>query len=518
MALQELFASWLGRMVGPADTVNRAGGKAYALAPEAALAQYAATGCLGSTYYAGAEEQLGEVLALADRVAPAFLAKVAVYARERGSMKDLPALLLARLSVRDGGLFEAAFPRVVDDARMLRTLVQILRSGRAGRKSLGSRPKRLIRGWLAGRSDAAVFRAATGQAPSLADIVKMVHPRPATPARRALYGYLLGREHAAGDLPAEVRAYEDFKAGKSLELPDLPWPRLAGLPLTPREWARLAERAGWQALRQGLNTLARHGAFGVPGCAEEVAARLAAPDEIARARVFPYQLFMAWRAAGDGVPGVVREALHTAMELAIANVPALPGKVYVLPDVSGSMRTAVTGGRGGGTSKASCLDVAALMAAAILRKNPSAEVLPFSDAVVPVRLEPRDTVMTNAAKLAALPSGGTACSAPLIELNRRGARGELVVFVSDNESWRDAGAAAQGTRAAREWEAFRARNPGARLVLVDLQPAAHTQVAEREDVLNVGGFSDRVFELVADFAAGRMGPAHWVGEIDGIAL
>ena len=33
------------------------------------------------------------------------------------------------------------------------------------------------------------------------------------------------------------------------------------------------------------------------------------------------------------------------------------------------------------------------------------------------------------------------------------------------------------------------------------------------DVLNIGGFSDQVFDQIADFAAGRMGPDHWVGQI-----
>ena len=60
-----------------------------------------------------------------------------------------------------------------------------------------------------------------------------------------------------------------------------------------------------------------------------------------------------------------------------------------------------------------CIDVAALVAAAVLRKNPTAEVLPFEHGVVPVELNPRDSVMTNAAKLASIGGGGTNCSAPV---------------------------------------------------------------------------------------------------------
>ncbi len=41
---------------------------------------------------------------------------------------------------------------------------------------------------------------------------------------------------------------------------------------------------------------------------------------------------------------------------------------------------------------------------------------------------------------------------------------------------------------------------------------------ERADVLNIGGFSDSVFELVSLFAKGELGADHWVGEIESISL
>ncbi len=43
-----------------------------------------------------------------------FLAKLAVYARERAYMKDMPAALLVVLSKRDTELLHCVFDRVVD--------------------------------------------------------------------------------------------------------------------------------------------------------------------------------------------------------------------------------------------------------------------------------------------------------------------------------------------------------------------------------------------------------------------
>ena len=57
-------------------------------------------------------------------------------------------LLAAIVAVRDGAALEPVFDRLIDNGRMLRNFVQILRSGAVGRRSLGSRPKRLVQRWL----------------------------------------------------------------------------------------------------------------------------------------------------------------------------------------------------------------------------------------------------------------------------------------------------------------------------------------------------------------------------------
>ena len=70
-----------------------------------------------------------------------------------------------------------------------------------GRKSLGSAPKRLVREWLDARDPATLSKANVGQDPSLADIVKMVHPKPKDATREALFGYFIGRDYAFDAMP-----------------------------------------------------------------------------------------------------------------------------------------------------------------------------------------------------------------------------------------------------------------------------------------------------------------------------
>lgn len=525
MASKTLFQSTIGKLLPVATTFNKAGGRAYAMSSRHALAQYAASGCLNGTFYASGKEQLLTTLALCQQVDAEFIARTAVYARTKGYMKDMPALLLAVLSVKAPALLPKVFDRVIDSPKMLRNFVQIMRSGAVGRKSLGSLPKKLVQRWINERSDEQLFIGSVGNDPSLADVIKMVHPKPSTPERQALLGYLIGREHNAQLLPPLVQHYERVKRqiirGKE-PVPNVPLLMLTSLPLTEQDWRQIARHASWQTTRMNLNTFVRHQVFKDRELIGVVANRLRDERLIEKANVFPYQLLAAYLNATKELPPEIREALQDAMEIALRNVLQIKGKVYVLPDVSGSMHSAISGDRGSATSKVRCIDVAALVAAAMLRHNPLAEVIPFESQVVECRLNPRDSVLTNAQRLASLPSGGTNCSAPLAYLNQRKVEGDLVIYVSDNESWietqRFGWLGLRATETMRQWNVFKQRNPNAKLICIDIQPNSTTQVAEQSDIINVGGFNDQVFQLIADAASNRLSGYQWVREIEKLPL
>ena len=180
MANKTLFKSIVGKFM-PSDGRSQRGARAGLRAePKHALAQYAATGCLNRTFYASAEDQLAQgARACAQQVEPEFIAKTAVYCRERGFMKDMPALLCAVLSVTRPGASGAclsARDRQRQDAAQLRADHALGR----GRPQVARHARRS--GWCASGSRRARrerLPASVGQSPSLADIIKMVHPKPA---------------------------------------------------------------------------------------------------------------------------------------------------------------------------------------------------------------------------------------------------------------------------------------------------------------------------------------------------
>lgn len=525
MANKNLFKASVGgsRSVPKADTTNNAGGKAYKFEKKHCLAQIAATNCFNGTFYASAEDNLKLAKAAALELIddPEFIAKVAVYARDKGYMKDMPAFLCVVLADLDKPLFRKVFRKVVDNGKMLRNVIQMGRSGAVSGKKFNMSAgtwRHAIQEWFDSKGPWALFKASIGNDPTMRDILRMSRPKPNSPEKEALFGYFLGKDVSLDRLPEVVRQYETWKKTKEGPVPDVDFRMLDSLGLGEKEWTAIASNAPWQMTRMNLNTFARHGVFKDKKVVQIVADRLKNRELIEKARQFPYQLFVAWRETNTNadIPHDIKDALQDAMEIAIDNVPTIPGNGFVCVDTSGSMSSPVTGGGyGRHATSVSCVEVAGLMASAVVRKNRSAQIYTFNSGATLVNLNPRDTVLTNTAKLAKA-GGGTNISAPLRDLNAKGAKGDWVLYVSDMESWIDSGYGYSyyGTGLAEEWKKFKDRNPKARLVCCDLQPRNNSQIKQHKDVLQVGGFSDQVFNVVASFIEHGDEADHWVAEIE----
>ena len=193
---------------------------------------------------------------------------------------------------------------------------------------------------------------------------------------------------------------------------------------------------GPQALgmKLNLNTLLRHDVFnsrpsfqeGIVDAANPLGERsdnmvdyaadwIADEKEIRASKQFPYQYFAAYLNADHNIQRTFKTALHKAAEIACGNVPELPGPVVIGLDRSGAMSSAVTGHRGlrngtqCATSRMRCIDVAALFAAVILRRNPDSVVIPFYTSAYDAKMDPNDSILSIAERLAKYCGGGTDC-------------------------------------------------------------------------------------------------------------
>lgn len=520
MASNKIFSN-CNSNVPTADCTNEAGGKAYKMSDKSALAQYACTGVFNGTFYASDREQFDRVLELAKGVDSKFIGQLALYSRKVSFMKDMPSFLLAVLAGRKDTestmILKSIFSEVIDNGKMLRNFVQIVRSGACGRKSFGTVIKKLINNWFRLNSANYIYTNSIGNDPSIADVIKMVHPRPRDAEYEALFGYFLGKEVKFDNLPSLVKEYEAFKKNPTVDnVPNIPFQFIASLDIPEDVWKEIAKNGGWHMVRMNLNTFSRHGVFKDSKMVDIVADKLRNAELIRKSKVFPYQILTAYKSA-VGVPSKIYLALQDALEISLENIPSFGENVYIAIDVSGSMTSPVTGYNGSATTATTCIDVAALFASAVLRTTPTAEVLPYDNRVRNCVLNPRDSVMTNSQKLAFLCGGATNCSAPLEKIIAIGKKVDTIIFISDCESWMDSGSGryswrGNGTSAMGLFSKIKRKNKNAKCICIDIQPYGTTQLKDNDSILNIGGFNDKVFNVISSFCEGSK--SHWVDEIE----
>jgi 60 kDa SS-A/Ro ribonucleoprotein len=190
------------------------------------------------------------------------------------------------------------------------------------------------------------------------------------------------------------------------------------------------------------------------------------------------------------------------------------------------MSSALTGERKGATSKVRCVDTAALIACAMLRKCPTATVLAFDTSLYSGPLD--GSVVTSAATLAKFGGGGTDCSLPIRYAAEKAVKCDALVLISDNESWVNTGnrpsyvqvggriqLAQHGTPAMQYWRQVQQKNPNAKLVCIDLTPNATRQTTNESSIANVGGFSDAVFDFISVFLTSNKS---WTEVVDAVDI
>src|SRR5207247_2039376 len=99
---------------------------------------------------------------------------------------------------------------------------------------------------------------------------------------------------------------------------------------------------------------------------EAVIAKITDSDEVAKARLFPYQV---WAAYKNAPSDNWKRALGGTLEHTVANIPALDGTLVVI-DTSGSMQGTVSG-----RSKLARVEVAAVMAMATAKRASNVDVV-----------------------------------------------------------------------------------------------------------------------------------------------
>ncbi|MFI0257763.1 TROVE domain-containing protein [Streptomyces sp. NPDC017056] len=273
------------------------------------------------------------------------------------------------------------------------------------------------------------------------DVIELVHPAPRALWQGDLFEHAIDRRHkrdkptpeslrllhareAIGEWPVAQRRplLDRPDAAVYLQHAGMTWEALAGWlqgPMDRKAWEAVIPSMGYMALLRNLRNFDE--AEVSDEVAEQVAKRLADPEQVARSRQFPFRFLAAYQHAPSLRWG---HALETALGYSLANVPALPGRTLVLVDRSGSMF--------GGLSAQTQLnraDSAAVFGTAVALRAESADLVQFGTRSEPVPLRRGEAVLRVLDRFRAL--GGTETS----EAVRSHYRGhDRVLIVTDEQA------------------------------------------------------------------------------------
>jgi hypothetical protein len=249
-----------------------------------------------------------------------------------------------------------------------------------------------------------------GKAWRFADVVDLVHPKPASDAQAQLFKYLLDARHDhATELPpvmarakavaARLELGEDVPAAE-VKAAGVTWERQSSnTKMDAAAWERQIPSMGYMALLRNLRNFDQAGIN--DDVARSVEAKLTDPGEVARSRQFPMRFLSAAKALQS-----VRwlPALERALDLSLGNVPQLAGRTLVLMDVSGSMYVPAAGEN----SALQRWEAAAVFGLALGLRAAKADVYAYSNDAKKLKLSRRASVLRLVEQLRGFGGGGTA--------------------------------------------------------------------------------------------------------------
>jgi hypothetical protein len=220
----------------------------------------------------------------------------------------------------------------------------------------------------------------------MADVIELTHPSPRDDVQSALFKHLLDRRHhddavaTAEQLPmlaaAEAldavavddrRALVRARGASALAEAGFSWERLSSwLPggMDAEAWEGVIPSMGVMALVRNLRNFDEAGIG--EAAVDAVIAKVSDPTAVAQARLFPYQVWAAYKhAPSDNW----KRALGRTLDHTIGNIPALDGTLVVI-DTSASMRSRVSN-----RSQLQRVEVAAVMAMATAKRARHVDVV-----------------------------------------------------------------------------------------------------------------------------------------------
>lgn len=490
------MAKFNQKAVNSTKTVNHEGATAFKL--DKALDLYAATvtSTLSNKFYESQDGRVSRIRDLIKTNDPAFVAKLAVYAREKMYMRSMPLVLAVELAKIHSGdsLVRKATSRVIaraDEITELLSYYQIANE-RENTKKLDKLSAQIKRGLNDAFNKFNEYNFAkydrAGEI-SLKDALFLIHPS-----------------------PKDKDQYEIFKkiATDTLETPYTWEVELSALGQKKFEseaekkkafkakWEELidSKKVGYMAMLRNLRNILQ--AEVSTKHIGRVAAKIGNAEEVRNSKQFPFRFLSAYRelkkaSCGFHTP-VILSALENAMRESAANIAGFDENtnVFISCDVSGSMRSPIS-------KKSTIMNIDIGLVLGMLLQNRCKSVISsiFGDSCKIINL-PKDNILANTMTMHELSSQvgwSTNGYLAIRKLRQNGLKADKVMLFTDCQLWDSR--YGDGDAMVKEWKQYKVFNPEAKLYLFDLAGYGNTPISTRDNgVYLIAGWSDKVFEIL----------------------
>ena len=481
----------------PDQTKNLAGGEAFNLSDKVKLYNMISCWMVGEPKFyndstdedstTNVDRTIFETIDKVVQHDPEFVLKLAVYCRNELYLRTAPQVLLGEVSCASKGtpkpLVRKATPKIVRRADELMSVIAYIQSkiGNLGSASpQGSLPASLKRGLADTFHNFNEYQFAKydnrNRSVKIEDVFRLVHPGAKDDTERALYKKIIEKKLVSKDTWESIISNE----GSNKE-----------------SWNKAVKVMPIMALIRNARNLLQNEAN-----LEPLISKLTDKETILNSKQFPFRFFNAYRSVQQGAPNgfetnKVLNAIETAMELSVENIPEIPGNTILASDCSASMT------RSSFRTKSVTVpaEIAGVIFAIANRICQNSLSFLFDDQVYQVNPPGRSgSILQYVSDLTKQFRGGSTYGHIVIDhFIAQKVKADRIIFFSDFQMYTDP----YGNPASLQKSIMTYRrtiNPEFRVYSIDVQGYGTTQTPENDPKsLLVSGFSEKLLKYIPLF-------------------
>lgn len=386
-------------------TTNKSGYAAYAMSDKSKLVTQVLTSFFNEKkFYGDNSTEIQETIKRVIDTDPAFVAKLAVFARREFNMRSVSHVLVAYLAHEVNGkpyakeAVKAVCLRGDDATEIMACYISMF--GKPIPNSLRRGLKEVVEGF--DEYTLAKYKG-DGKSVKMRDLLCLCRPEPKNDEQSAAWKKLLD-----GTLePPMTWEVELSRDGNNKET-----------------WERLIEsgKVGYMALLRNLRNILKAN----PDNLDVVLGKLGNPEAVKKSRQLPFRFLSAYKEVQEIAGSRVLDTLENAVQSSIENMPKLNGTTIIAVDISASMGSPISL-----KSKVCCYEIGMMLGMMASKICENSYFYTFDTEIRKEAVSSKSSILEKVCGSHC--GGGTRMSLPFEKMIAEGIQADRIIIISDNE-------------------------------------------------------------------------------------